>query len=180
MVVHKYSHWITVPLRSIPITGTSSLLWIHPTLLITSLRPWAGLNNNHNLSSIYCRGSGSTHLLLQYFDTLIRQPLPFRINACVMFLPSQCRRTRNQHTASRYSFILPMPQNQQFGSPLSCFRHVFNGSFSFNSITLTWCLTTPFNPNAQYLAFWTKHLGAVCTLLLCRRVRQANCHHLYN
>jgi hypothetical protein len=40
---------------------------------------------------------GSNYLLLDVaFRSLIRQPLTFRINACVMFLPSQCRRTCNQ------------------------------------------------------------------------------------
>jgi hypothetical protein len=33
--------------------------------------------------------------------------------------------------------ILPMLENQQFGSRLSSFRHVISGSFTFNSITLT-------------------------------------------
>ncbi|MBD0299256.1 MAG: hypothetical protein ICV82_03045 [Nitrososphaera sp.] len=36
MVVLKYCDWITEALHSIPITGTSSLLWLHPTLLVAS------------------------------------------------------------------------------------------------------------------------------------------------
>ncbi|HEY8734209.1 MAG TPA: hypothetical protein VIL90_06560 [Puia sp.] len=32
----KYCDWITEALRSIPITGTSSLLWLRPTLLVAS------------------------------------------------------------------------------------------------------------------------------------------------
>ncbi len=36
MVVLKYCDWITEALRSIPITGTSSLLWLRPTLPVAS------------------------------------------------------------------------------------------------------------------------------------------------
>ena len=57
----------------------------------------ARLGNNGNLiPSAECGSSELSGFLLQHNGALIRQLLTFRINACVMFLPPQCRRTCNQ------------------------------------------------------------------------------------
>ena len=84
-VALNYSFRITEALRSIPITGTSSLLWLHPTLG----------NASPPFGRICPAPPHSSGLILSFFASLPK-PLTFHKKACVKLLPPLCRLTCNQ------------------------------------------------------------------------------------